>query len=105
MLQLERVPICNCIYVKGLMCEETLELTTVIQLYFESEKRSGGGDVSTVERIGKDEVLVYFEDHSSKKRVLALKLLIFIHTGINSKLQQPPSKGNPNHKFFSDPFW
>ena len=52
------------------MYEETLQLTTIIQLYFENEKRSGGGDVSTVERIGKDEVLVYFEDPTSKICVL-----------------------------------
>lgn len=74
MLQLERVPICNCIYVKGLMCEETLQLTTITQFYFENEKRSGGGNVSTVERIGKDEVLVHFEDPSSKKCVLLSQL-------------------------------
>lgn len=91
MLQLERVPICNCIYVKGLMYEETLQLTTITRFYFENEKRSGGGNVSTVERIGKDEVLVHFEDPSSKKCVLLSNF--FIRESIRNF--NIPSTGTP----------
>jgi len=40
-----------------------------IELYFENEKRSGGSDVSQVERKGTDQALVYFEDPSSKIRL------------------------------------
>lgn len=60
---LERVPICSCILVTGLKKETTDD---TIELYFENEKRSGGKDVSQVERKGNDEALVYFEDASSK---------------------------------------
>ena len=60
---LERVPICSCILVTGLKKETTDD---TIELYFDNEKRSGGKDVSQVERKGKDEALVYFEDASSK---------------------------------------
>lgn len=60
---LERVPICSCVLVTGLKKETTDD---TIQLYFENEKRSGGKDVSQVERRGNDQALVYFEDPSSK---------------------------------------
>ena len=61
------MPICSCILVTGLK-EETTDDT--IALYFENEKRSGGQDVSQVERKGKDQALVYFEDPSSKIHLL-----------------------------------
>ena len=60
---LERVPICSCILVTGLKKETTYD---AIELYFENEKRSGGKNVSQVERKGKDQALVYFQDPSSK---------------------------------------
>lgn len=62
---MERVPVCSCILVTGLKKETTDD---TIELYFENEKRSGGKDVSQVERKGKDQALVYFEDPSCKKR-------------------------------------
>ena len=62
--RLERVPICSSILVTGLK-DETSDDT--IELYFENEKRSGGKDVSRVERKGKDEALVSFQDPASKK--------------------------------------
>ena len=65
--RLERVPICSCILVTGLKKETTDD---TIELYFENAKRSGGKDVSQVERKGRDQALVYFEDPSSKKRLL-----------------------------------
>lgn len=65
--QLQRVPICSCILVTGLKKETTDDK---IELYFENEKRSGGKDVSQVERKGKDQALVYFEDPSSKINLL-----------------------------------
>ena len=61
--RLERVPICSCILVTGLKKETTDD---TIELYFENEKRSGGKNVSQVERRGKYQALVYFEDPSSK---------------------------------------
>ena len=61
-LRLERVPISTCIQVKGLK-DETSEET--IMLYFENNRR-GGGPVSHVERLEKDQALVYFEEPSSK---------------------------------------
>lgn len=64
---MDRVPICSCVLVTGLKKETTDD---TIELYFENEKRSGGKDVSQVERKGKDQALVYFEDPSSKKRLL-----------------------------------
>ena len=60
---LKRVPICSCILVTGLNKEIT---NNAIKLYFENERRSGGEKVSQVERKGKDQALVYFEDLSSK---------------------------------------
>lgn len=63
-LRLERVPVCTSILVTGLRDESTND---TIQLYFENEKRSGGSDVSKVERIWKDEAVVSFEDPSSKE--------------------------------------
>lgn len=63
-LRLERVPVCTSILVKGLRDESTDD---TIQLYFENERRSGGRDVSKVERIWRDEVVVSFEDPSSKE--------------------------------------
>ena len=62
-VRLDRVPVCSCIHVKGLR-KETSHAT--IDLYFENMRRSGGGPVSLVERIEKDQVLVYFENPSSK---------------------------------------
>ena len=61
--RLVRVPICSCILVTGLKKETTDD---TIALYFENEKRSGGKNVSHVERKGEDQALVYFEDPSSK---------------------------------------
>ena len=60
---MELVPICTSILVTGLK-KETSDDT--IQLYFENEKRSGGKDVSKVERKGEGEALVHFEDSSSR---------------------------------------
>jgi len=60
---LKRVPICSCILVTGLNKEITND---TIKLYFENTRRSGGKKVSQVERKGKDQALVYFEDLSSK---------------------------------------
>ena len=60
---MDRVPVCSCIRVKGLK-KETSEET--IALYFENTRRSEGGPVSHVERTEKDQVLVYFENPSSK---------------------------------------
>ena len=65
--RLERVPVCSCILVTGLKRESS---DHTIDLYFDNEKRSGGRDVSRVERIRKDQALVHFEDHTSKKYLL-----------------------------------
>ena len=51
---LERVPICSCVLVTGLQKETTDD---TIELYFDNEKRSGGKDVSQVERKGEDQAL------------------------------------------------
>ena len=64
-VRLERVPICSCVEVKGLK-KETSEDT--VELYFENRRKSGGNLVSRVERKEKDEVLVFFEDPSSKQK-------------------------------------
>ncbi|XP_078364642.1 protein mono-ADP-ribosyltransferase PARP14-like isoform X2 [Oculina patagonica] len=66
--RVDRVPICSCILVTGLKKETTDD---TIELYFENEKRSGGKDVSQVERKGKDHALVHFEDPSSVQNVIA----------------------------------
>ncbi|XP_071090652.1 uncharacterized protein [Haliotis cracherodii] len=42
----------------------------VLEMYFESRKKSGGGDVKSMERIEEDVVLVTFEDPEDVKRVL-----------------------------------
>lgn len=68
--RLDRVPICSCILVTGLK-KETTDIT--IELYFENEKRSGGKDVSQVERKGRDQAVVYFDDPSSKMRLISNK--------------------------------
>jgi len=78
-LRLELVPICTSILVTGLK-KETSDDT--IQLYFENEKRGGGKDVSKMERKGKDEVLVHFEDPSSKN----FKLIIENTKAVSSKI-------------------
>ena len=62
-VRLDRVPVCSCIHVKGLRKETSDE---TIALYFENMRRSGGGPVSLVERLEKDQVLVYFENPSSE---------------------------------------
>lgn len=61
--QLERVPICTCIKVKGLL-KETADYA--IELYFDNEKKSGGSNVERMERIAEDKALVYFENSASK---------------------------------------
>ena len=61
------MPICSCVLVTGLKKETTDD---TIELYFENEDRSGGKDVSQVERKGKDQALVYFENPSSKIHLL-----------------------------------
>ena len=61
-VRLDRVPVCSCIKVKR--HKETSDES--IALYFANMRRSGGGPVSLVERIGKDQVLVHFENPSSK---------------------------------------
>ncbi|RMX48337.1 hypothetical protein pdam_00011104 [Pocillopora damicornis] len=66
--RIERVPVCSCILVTGLKREST---DHTIDLYFDNEKRSGGRDVSRVERIRKDQALVHFEDHTSVQDVIA----------------------------------
>ena len=85
---LKRVPICSCILVTGLKKETTDD---TIALYFENEKRSGGKDVSQVERKGKDQALVYLEDPSSKIYLLSLQLKAnyqsYKPANINSRLQ------------------
>ena len=60
-LRLERIPVCSSILVDGLnenTCKDT------IQLYFESNRRSGGDIVSHVERITKSSAVVHFEKAS-----------------------------------------
>lgn len=60
-LRLERIPVCSSILVDGLnenTCKDT------IQLYFESNGRSGGDIVSHVERITKSSAVVHFEKAS-----------------------------------------
>lgn len=63
-LRLERVPICTSILVTGLRDKTSQD---AIQLYSENKKRSGGEDVSHVERKGKDKAIVSFEDPGSKE--------------------------------------
>ena len=63
-LRLERVPVCTCIQVTGLSERSSND---TIDFYFDNERRSGGKDVLKVERLWKDEALVFFEDPSSKK--------------------------------------
>lgn len=63
-LRLERVPICTSLLVTGLRNETSQD---AIQLYFENMKRSGGKDVSHVERKGKDKAIVSFEDPGCKE--------------------------------------
>ncbi|XP_046342281.2 protein mono-ADP-ribosyltransferase PARP14-like isoform X2 [Haliotis rufescens] len=41
-----------------------------LEMYFESEKKSGGGDVKSIERIDEDVVLVTFEDPDDVEAVL-----------------------------------
>ena len=62
-LRLERIPVCSSILVDGLnenTCKDT------IQLYFESNRRSGGDIVSHVERITKSSAVVHFEKASGR---------------------------------------
>lgn len=70
--RLERVAVCTSILVTGLR-EQSSDDT--IELYFDNEKRSGGKDVSKVERIWKDTVVVFFEDPSCKKALCIILLL------------------------------
>ena len=60
-LRLERIPVCSSILVEGLN-ENTSKDT--IQLYFESNRHSGGDIVSHVERITKSSAVVHFEKAS-----------------------------------------
>ena len=60
-LRLERIPVCSSIFVEGLN-ENTSNGT--IQLYFESNRHSGGDIVSHVERITKSSAVVHFENAS-----------------------------------------
>ncbi|CAH3042637.1 unnamed protein product [Pocillopora meandrina] len=66
-LRLERIPVCSSILVDGLnenTCKDT------IQLYFESNRRSGGDIVSHVERITKSSAVVHFEKASAVQSVI-----------------------------------
>ncbi|XP_060085651.1 protein mono-ADP-ribosyltransferase PARP14-like isoform X2 [Ylistrum balloti] len=60
-LKVYRVPISNCIIVKG--TSEKTSLST-LEFYFENTRRSGGGDVTEVKDQEDGSYLVYFEDHS-----------------------------------------
>ena len=73
-LRLERVPVCSCIHVKGLKKGTSND---TIELYFENNRKSGGSCVNRVERIEKDEVLVYFKDSSSKFKFFSFTLFKF----------------------------
>lgn len=66
-LQLERIPLCNCIHVNVLEKETDETTLLMMQLYFDNDKNTGGSSVRLVERIGENEALVYFEDSTSKK--------------------------------------
>ena len=87
--RLERVPVCSCILVTGLKKETTDD---TILLYFENERRSGGKEVSKVERFRNDQALVHFEDPNSKKHsliflsFLILELLLTTPIRFGSKM-------------------
>ena len=62
-LRLERVPVCSSILVEGINANTSMD---TIQLYFESNRHSGGDIVSHVERITKSSAIVHFEKASGK---------------------------------------
>ncbi|KAL3865237.1 hypothetical protein ACJMK2_006852, partial [Sinanodonta woodiana] len=67
-LKVERVAISNCILVQNLQPSSSHD---AILLYFENERRSGGGDVERVEMKTEERYcLIYFEEHSVIDRVL-----------------------------------
>ena len=37
-----------------------------LEIYFQSRKQSGGGDISSIEQIDKEEYIITFEDQESK---------------------------------------
>lgn len=55
----------SCIYVRVIgqpISKEELEI------YFQSRKQSGGGDICSIEQINDDESIITFEDQEGKKR-------------------------------------
>ncbi|XP_021358914.1 uncharacterized protein LOC110453970 isoform X2 [Mizuhopecten yessoensis] len=60
-LKVSRVPISNCILVKGAGDKTSL---STLEFYFENTRRSGGGDVTEVKDQEDGSYLVYFEDHT-----------------------------------------
>ncbi|XP_021358903.1 uncharacterized protein LOC110453967 isoform X2 [Mizuhopecten yessoensis] len=62
-LKVFRVPVSNCILVKG-AGDKTSLMSTLLELYFENTRRSGGSDVTEVKDQGDGSYLVYFKDHT-----------------------------------------
>ncbi|XP_033757735.1 protein mono-ADP-ribosyltransferase PARP14-like isoform X1 [Pecten maximus] len=60
-LKVFRVPVSNCILVKG-TAEKTAQST--LEFYFENTRRSGGGDVCEVKVREDGSYLIFFEDHT-----------------------------------------
>jgi len=41
--------------------------TKELEIYFQSRKQSGGGDISKIEQINEKESVITFEDHEGKR--------------------------------------
>ena len=41
--------------------------TKELEIYFQSRKQSGGGDISKIEQISEKESVITFEDHEGKR--------------------------------------
>jgi hypothetical protein len=77
-LTVKRVPISTCIHVSGFKAD-TSENT--LEYYFDNEKRSGGGGVTDIKVSHDDDwCLVYFEDHTSKKKMFYASYLEMIYS-------------------------
>ncbi|XP_022787787.1 poly [ADP-ribose] polymerase 14-like [Stylophora pistillata] len=97
--RLERVPVCSSILVEGI--SENTSMDT-IQLYFESNRRSGGDIVSHVERITKSSAIVHFEKASAVQSVIGKEVhkledknlevrsyLPFLESSTTKKIEEP----------------
>ena len=83
-LSVKRVPIPNCICVSGFSNNIS---ESILENYFENERKSGGKDVTDVKFNNEDNTcLVYFSDHTGTKQSITSVNIIVTHLSLSLSL-------------------